>query len=139
MNQTEDRWLAINMAVLALSGVVLVGAQVKTLSLDRSLLEKQRTTLADRVTESKNAQKQVDDALEQRERQLKRAAATEAQYAGLLSELLELSKVDPDARLVIQKWKIQTSAEAKEHSAEGGANQTSAPAETRPAKAKAVK
>jgi hypothetical protein len=111
MDDFEDKGVAITLGVLALSGLVLLGAHMKSLSLERSLLEKQLVVLAERVTASKLARKQVDEAFEQREQQVKRAAAMEAQYAGLLTDLLELSKVDPDARLVTQKWKIQSSGE----------------------------
>ena len=111
MDDFEDKGVAITLGVLALSGLVLLGAHMKSLSLERNLLEKQLVVLAERVTASKLARKQVDEAFEQREQQVKRAAAMEAQYAGLLTDLLELSKVDPDARLVTQKWKIQSSGE----------------------------
>ena len=97
------------MGVLALSAIVLLGGQMKTVSFEKSVLEKQLVGLAERVTASKAARKQLDEAFEQREQQVKRAAATEALYAGLLTDLLELAKVDPDARLVVQKWKIQSS------------------------------
>jgi hypothetical protein len=123
MDDFEDKGVAITLGVLALSGIVLVGAQMKSLSLDRSLLEKQLVVLAERVTAAKLARKQVDEAFEQREQQVKRAAATEAQYAGLLTDLLELSKVDPEARLVTQKWKIQSSGEAQGSGAEQNAPQ----------------
>jgi hypothetical protein len=124
MEDMEDKGVAITLGVLALSGIVLLGGQMKSLSLDRSLLDRQLVVLAERVTASKLARKQVDEAFEQRERQVKRAAATEAQYAGLLTDLLELSKVDPEARLVTQKWKIQSSGAGA--GAEQGAAQSPA-------------
>ncbi len=111
MDDFEDRGVAITLGVLALSGIVLLGGHMKSLSLDRSLLDKQLVVLAERVTASKTARKQLDEAFEQREQQLKRVAAMESQYAGLLTDLLELSKVDLDARQVVQKWKIQSSGD----------------------------
>jgi hypothetical protein len=131
MDDFEDRGVAITLGVMALAGIVLLGGYMKSVALDRSLLEKQLVVLAERVTAAKTARKQLDEAFEQREQQVKRAAATEALYAGLLTDLLELSKVDPDARLVTQKWKIQASGDS-------GAGQTqSEPAEVKPAKASA--
>jgi hypothetical protein len=111
MEDFEDKGVAITLGVLALSGLVLLAAHMKSLSLERNLLEKQLVVLAERVTAAKLARKQVDEAFEQREQQVKRAAAMEAQYAGLLTDLLELAKVDPDARLVTQKWKIQSNGD----------------------------
>lgn len=139
MHDFEDRGVAITLGVLTLSGIVLMGGHLKALSLDRNLLEKQLLVLAERVTASKLARKEVDEALERREDQIKRAAAKEAQYAGLLTDLLELSKVDPDARLVTQKWKIQSTGEAKTLDGDAGALQPSAPSETRSAKPKTTK
>jgi hypothetical protein len=112
---------------------------LKALSLDRSLLERQLVVLAERVTASRLARKQVDEALEQREEQIKRAAVKEAQYAGLLTDLLELSKVDPDARLVTQKWKIQSTGEAQTPDADAGTAQAGTPSEARSAKPKPTK
>ena len=116
MDAFEDKGVAITLALLALSGIVVLGAQTKSLGMEKALLEKQVVVLAERVTASKAANKQVDETLEQREVQVKRAAVTEAQYAGLLQDLLELAKVDPDARAVTQKWKIQASGEPQKPS-----------------------
>ena len=41
MDDFEDKGVAITLGVLALSGLVLLGAQMKALSLERNLLEKQ--------------------------------------------------------------------------------------------------
>jgi len=130
MEDFEDKGVAITLGVLALAGVVLVGGHMKTVSLDKSLLERQMAVLADRVTAAKEARKQVDEAFEQREMQVKRAVATEAQYAGLLTDLLELSKVDPEARVVVQKWKIQAGgAKTPADSHDGGAPKETPPSD----------
>ena len=131
MPEFEDKGVAITLGVLALSGIVLVAGHLKAVSLDKSLLEKQLVVLAERVTASKAARKQVDEAFEQREQQVKRVAATEAQYAGLLTDLLELAKADPDAKQVVQKWKIQSSDGAQQGATEGDSKQASPPAEAR--------
>lgn len=110
MEDQADKGMVVTLGVLTLSVLVLVGGHTKTVSLEKNLLEKQMVVLADRVTASKLARKQAEDAFEQREAQVKRVSATEAHYAAILSDLLELSKVDPDARLVVQKWKIQVGA-----------------------------
>ena len=52
----------------------------------------------------------------------------EAKYAALLSELIELAKVDADARAITQKWKIQQQGQASESGAQ----------ELKPVKAQAV-
>lgn len=131
MEDFEDRGVAITLGVFALSGIVLLAGHMKSLSLDKSLLEKQLSALAERVTASKAARQQVDEALEQREQQVKRVAATEAQYAGLLTDLLELAKVDADARQVVQKWKIQSSGDTQGGTTDGDSKQAPTPADAR--------
>lgn len=124
MNTFENNLVSITLGLVALSGTVLLAGHLRSVSLERSLLEKQLVLLAERVTASKTARKQVDDAFEQREQQVKRVAKTEAQYAGLLTDLLELAKVDADARVVVQKWKIQASGDADSGAEEDTSSQT---------------
>ena len=107
MNDFEDKGVAITLGVLAMASAVLVGTQVRSLSSEKGITERQLSVLAERSTAAKNARKQVEDLLQQREEQIKRAGETETKYAALLSELLELSKTDPDAQQITQKWKIQ--------------------------------
>jgi hypothetical protein len=38
---------------------------------------------------------------------LKKVEGVEAFYEGLLTELIELAKVDPAAHAIVQKWRIQ--------------------------------
>lgn len=131
MEDLEDKGIAITLGALALSGIVLVTGHMKSLSLDKSLLEKQLSALAERVTSSKAARHQVDEAFEQREQRVKRVAATEAQYAGLLTDLLELAKLDADAKQVVQKWKIQASGDAQTSATDGDSMQAAPPADGR--------
>ncbi len=135
MNDIEDKGVAITLGVLAMAGAVLVGAQLRWVSSEKGIVERQLSMLADRSTAAKNARKQVEDVLQQREEQIKRAGETEAKYAALLSDLLELSKTDLDAQQITQKWKIQGAAAApsavaapKPVPAETGTRQEKAPA-----------
>ena len=107
MDDVEDKGVAITLGVLAMAGAVLLGAQLRWVSSEKSIVERQLSALADRSTAAKNAKKQLEEVVQQREEQIKRAGETEAKYAALLSELLELSKTDPDALQITQKWKIQ--------------------------------
>ena len=107
MNGVEDKGVAITLGVLAAAGAVLVGAQLRWASSEKGIVERQLSALADRSTAAKNAKKQLEDVLQQRAEQMKRAGETEAKYSALLSELLELSKTDLDAYQITQKWKIQ--------------------------------
>ena len=139
MNDAEDKGVAVTLGVLAMAGAVLVGAQLRWISSEKGLVERRLSMLADRSTEAKNAKRQVEDLLKQREEQIKRAVETEAKYAALFSELLELSKTDLDARQITQKWKIQgggaapgAPAEPAAPPSENGGRSEKVPARTRP-------
>jgi chorismate mutase len=99
----------IHFAVVALAAaaLVFVFTQVRVSLLEQSLLDAQRGIIAKRVAELKENVSQIETDVVTREEQIKKATATEARYASLLTELLELSKTDVDARTVTQKWKIQ--------------------------------
>jgi F0F1-type ATP synthase membrane subunit b/b' len=136
MNDVEDKGVAITLGVLAMAGAVLVGTQLRWVSSEKAMVERQLSTLADRSTAAKTAKKQAEDLLHQREEQIKRAGETEAKYAALLTDLLELSKTDLDAQQITQKWKIQGAGGAtpaaatapKPASPEAGARPEKAPA-----------
>jgi hypothetical protein len=135
MDDVEDKGVAITLGVLAMAGAILVGTQLRWASSEKGIMERQLSALADRSTAAKNAKKQLEEVLQQREEQIKRAGETEAKYAALLSELLELSKSDPDALQITQKWKIQGAGTApappaatKQVPSESGPRQEKAPA-----------
>ena len=107
MNDFEDKGVAITLGVLAMAAAVLVGTQLRWVSSEKGMLERQLSTLADRSTAAKNAKKQLEEVVQQREAQIKLAMETETKYAALLTELLELAKTDLDAQQITQKWKIQ--------------------------------
>jgi len=92
---------------LAAAALVFVFTQVRVSLLEQSLLDAQRGVIAKRVAELKGNLSQIETDVVTREEQMKKATATEARYASLLGELLELAKTDVDARTVTQKWKIQ--------------------------------
>ena len=113
---------------LALAALVFLGAQTRMALMERPMLEGQNSFLTQRLSSIKATELQTDDALKARDEQIKRAQDTETRYAAMLTELLELSKVDPDARAITQKWKIQS---AQTPSPESNSAAPSASAQTR--------
>lgn len=136
MNETthsEDKGLPITLAVIGLAIILFVSAQLRVVGIEKPMLEAQLNASAQRLTATKAAQIQAEEALLKREEQVKALAETEAKYAALLTELIELAKVDPDARAITQKWKIQQQGQAA-----GGAGSETGAQEVKPAKAQAV-
>ena len=115
---------------LALAALVFLGAQTRLAVMERPMLEGQNSFLTQRLSGMKTTELQTDDALKSRDEQIKRAQDTETRYAAMLTELLELSKVDPDARAITQKWKIQSAPPA---AAESNSTAPSPASQTRPA------
>ena len=82
MNDFEDKGVAITLGVLAMASAVLVGTQVRSLSSEKGITERQLSVLAERSTAAKNAKKQVEDLLQQREEQENRRQKQEQLQAG---------------------------------------------------------
>ncbi len=102
-----ELWTSVGVCVLSLAGCVVLGTQLRIATIERPQLDSQLNYAAQRLTSTKTAKKQADETIAAREGQLKRAAEMEAKYSAILSELLELAKVDPDAKSIVGKWKIQ--------------------------------
>ena len=129
-NNSEDKGLSIAVAAFALAGIFLVGAQIRVASIEKPALEAQLNAAAQRLTSTKAAEVQADEAIQKREEQLKTLTETESKYAALLTELIELSKTDADARAITQKWKIQQQGQPS-----GGSGGESGVSEVKPVKA----
>ena len=109
MTESDHRGMVLAQGGLALAALVYLAAQTRTVFLEKPMLEAQKTFLVQRLSALKTTDKQTGEAIEKREFQIKRGQELEAKYAAMLTELLELSKVDPDARALTLKWKIQSS------------------------------
>lgn len=107
VTSSEDKGISIAIAALALAAVLFIGAQLRVAAIEKPMLEAQLNASAQRLTATKAAQVQAEEALQKREEQVKALSETEAKYAAFLTELLELAKTDPDAKAITQKWKIQ--------------------------------
>jgi hypothetical protein len=127
-------WTSVGVGFLALAGCVVLGTQLRVARIERPLLDAQLNYAAQRLTATKAAKTQVDEAILAREGQVKRAAELEAKYSALLSELLELAKVDPDAKAVVVKWKIQQQGQSETAVAKPESRQPAAPQDSRAVK-----
>ncbi len=126
----EDKGHSIAIAVLAVAGIFLVGGQIRVASIEKPVLESQLNAAAQRLTATKTAEVQADDAIQKREEQIKTLTETESKYAALLTELIDLSKTDADARAITQKWKIQQQGQPS-----GGPSTEPSVSEVKPPKA----
>ena len=107
LSQKEDKGQSLALAGIALAAILFLGTQLRLAGLEKPMLEAQLNYSAQRLTSTKAAQVQADEALKKRDEQVKGMSDTEAKYAALLTELIDLAKTDADARAITQKWKIQ--------------------------------
>lgn len=112
MSNPEDKGVPITLALLALSALTVLGALLQSLKVEKLSAAQQLTLIAERVTALKAASEQAGEAIALSDPQIKRASEIETQYVNLFTDLLELAKVDPDARSITQKWKIKASGES---------------------------
>jgi hypothetical protein len=112
VSDSEVKGVSITLALLALSALTVLGALLQSLKIEKISSAQQLTLMAERVTALKTASEQAGEAIAHSEPQIRRAAEIETQYVNLFTELLELAKIDPDARSVTQKWKIKASGES---------------------------
>ncbi len=112
MSNPEDKGVPITLALLALSALTVLGALLQSLKVEKLSAAQQLTLIAERVTALKAASEQAGEAIALSDPQIKRASEIETQYVNLFTDLLELAKVDSDARSITQKWKIKASGES---------------------------
>jgi len=125
---------ALTVTLWVLAGLIVIGGQLGVALVEKSFCESQLNYAARRLTAVKTTQTQTEEAIEKREQQIKRASALETQYAALLTDLIEIAKVDPDARVITQKWKIQQQGQSQ--SQEPAAKPSPEPQPTAPVKSK---
>ncbi len=125
---------ALNVTLWVVAGLIVLGGQLGVALIEKPYSAAQLNYSAQKLTNLKATQTQTDEAIEKREQQIKRAAGMETQYAALLTDLIEIAKVDPDARMITQKWKIQQQGQSQPQ--ETAAKPSQEPPATSPAKPK---
>jgi Tfp pilus assembly protein PilN len=107
MSESNDRGIVLALGSLAVAAFVFVFAEMSVAIDERAILKGQIAGMGQRLKDVKVILQKVEEAMGKRDQQLKKADETEAVYAALLTDLIELANVDPTARAIVQKWKIQ--------------------------------
>ena len=110
MNENDDRGLVLAIGGISLAWLVFFAAQIRVLSLETAIFEEQHKALTEQVESAKTTEAHTDEALQKREEQIRNAQKSEIRYTDFFNELIELAKVDPDARVLVLKWKIQSNS-----------------------------
>jgi hypothetical protein len=133
----EEKGISITVLGLSLAALFYLGAQLRVAAIEKPILEAQLNTSAQRLTSTKAAQVQAEEALQKREEQIKALAEMEGKYAALLTDLIDLAKTDNDARAITQKWKIQQQGQATTTGGEVQEPKSGKPSSPTPTKSKA--
>ena len=112
MEASDLKPVELSLAILALWALIFTGAQARVVAIESRVQQGQLTAAAERLAAVKKVRDETSQAISEREGQIADGQQQEVRYATLLTALLELAKVDPDARSIVQKWKIQSNAEA---------------------------
>jgi predicted membrane metal-binding protein len=112
VNEKDDRGLVLAIGGISLAWLVFFAAQIRILSLETAIFEEQHKALTQQVESAKTTEVHTDEALQKRESQIRKSQASEIRYTNFFNDLIELSKVDPDARVLVLKWKIQSNPTA---------------------------
>jgi hypothetical protein len=107
INQSDDRGVVLALGSLAVAALMFLFAEMRVALCERAILKAQVGQMGRRLRDIKSSLQKTEEAVQRRDHQLKKAEEIEAFYEGLLTELIELGKVDAAAHAIVQKWKIQ--------------------------------
>jgi flagellar biosynthesis/type III secretory pathway M-ring protein FliF/YscJ len=98
--------------LLSLSIAIFIASQIGAANRVKDTMNWQLESLEKQSAQLKDAKKQFEVLLTKRDDQVKQAATIQQQYQALLNDVLELSKSDPDAAKIVEKYKVQRAAES---------------------------
>ena len=107
MNHSDDRGVVLALGSLAVAALMFLFAEMRVALCDRAILKGQVGQMGRRLRDVKASLQKTEEAVQRRDHQFRKAEEIEAFYEGLLTELIELAKVDAAAHAIVQKWKIQ--------------------------------
>ena len=124
--QIETPNYHLPLALIACTIAVLLASQIGASKQATSQMKWQTETVEKGITNMQAADKQITEAIKNRESVVKQSGEIQNQLQTLLNELLDLAKTDNDAAEIIKKWNVQRSAPP------AGADAAAAPAAAAP-------
>jgi uncharacterized protein YlxW (UPF0749 family) len=97
----------IPLALIACTLAVLLASQIGASKQSTRIMEWQSETLKKQITSMEAADKQLAEAIKNREGVVKQSGEIQNQLQTLLNEVLDLAKTDNDAAEIIKKWNVQ--------------------------------
>jgi F0F1-type ATP synthase membrane subunit b/b' len=109
---TQPRSISVHipLTLVALALSVFFYSQIGAADRTSETIKWQLTNIDKQLAQIKDGEKQLKELITNREELVKQSQAVQQQYTALLTDVLELSKTDEDARKIVEKWNIQRSA-----------------------------
>jgi flagellar biosynthesis/type III secretory pathway M-ring protein FliF/YscJ len=95
------------LALIAFAFAVFLFAQISSLGQNARSMKWQAENLDRQITSLADSEKNLTELVKQRESLVQQSQQVQARYTELLSDLINLADTDPDARAVVDKYKIQ--------------------------------
>ena len=95
------------LALIALAFAVFLFAQISSLGQNARSMKWQAENLDRQIISLADSEKNLTELVKQRESLVQQSQQVQARYTELLSDLINLADSDPDARAVVDKYKIQ--------------------------------
>ncbi len=104
--QTSES-IHLPMALIAFAFAVFLFAQISSLGQNARSMKWQAENLDRQITSLADSEKNLTELVKQRESLVQQSQQVQARYTELLTDLINLADTDPDARAVVDKYKIQ--------------------------------
>ena len=95
------------LALLALAFAIFLFAQISSLGQNGRSMTWQTENLNRQIGSLLESEKNLGNLIKQRESLVEQSQQVQARYTEMLTDLIKLAETDPDARAVVEKYKIQ--------------------------------
>jgi hypothetical protein len=95
------------LALLALAFAIFLFAQISSLGQNGRSMRWQTENLDRQIGSLVESEKNLGNLVKQRESLVEQSQQVQARYTEMLTDLIKLAETDPDARAVVEKYKIQ--------------------------------
>jgi hypothetical protein len=95
------------LALLAFAFAIFLFAQISSLGQNGSSMRWQAENLDRQTVSLVESEKNLGNLIKQRESLVEQSQQVQARYTEMLTDLIKLAETDPDARAVVEKYKIQ--------------------------------
>ena len=96
----------IGLALLSAAFCIFIFSQISNLGQNASSMRWQSENLNRQIQSLNGAEKNAQELVKQREATVQQTQQMQERYTSLLTDILQLADTDPDAKSVVEKYKI---------------------------------